>query len=199
MLDGRDVERGSYGHIYAQALIQLHKDLHSPVRHFVASAHKKDVAVAYPWPAWFQSHLAALKRDGAEYGGVRVPDLGFAVRLWMDGKLASFGFSPSCPEYLQEQVNLNLVERFDTVFEQGDPYLAALCLLRAPETVYLFGLNAGLRHDKAEELSSMCLGKARELASEAQDAFRAEVDAAKLSMFRPLIRSGFLEGEQDEN
>lgn len=199
MTEQRDVERGAYGHVYAQALIQLHKDLNSPVRHFVASAHKKDSAVAYPWPAWFKSHLAALRRDRDEYGGVNVPELEFAVRLWIENKLGGFGFCGSCPEYLQEQVNLNLVERFDTVYEQGDPYLAAFCLLRVPETAYLFGLNAGLRHDKAEEVSAMCLGRARELAVEAREAFRVEVEAAKLSMFRPLVRNDFLEDERYEN
>lgn len=193
MTEDWDVARSGYGHVYAQALIQLYKDLHSPVRHFTANPYTPSLAVAYAWPAWFGSHLAALERDRDAYGGVTVPRLSFAVRLWVEQRLDRFGFSGLCPEYLQEQVNLSIAERLTAVYEQGDPYLAALCLLRLPETAYVFGLNAGLRHDKAEQLAEMCLGKARELASEAERELGGAYPAAKVSMFRPTVRDDYLE------
>lgn len=185
-MESFDAVREGYRSVYAQALIQLHKDLDSPIQHFFTSA-RNGVSAGIPWYEAFTGHLAALSRDRQRYGGFFfVPRLSHAVDLWVDGRMSHCGMELSRNVETQRQVNAAISNRLDIVFEQGDPYLAAVCVSRFPNLPYVFCLNTGIPESKAREITAKLVEKANVLAAEAEEAFAKDYPPVKLSMFRPL-------------
>ena len=173
--------------IYAQALIQTRKDLASPIQQFFVSEYGAGTPTAYNWYIVYASNLKALERD--KYGideSLFVPSLTFAVELWMSGKIQNFGLLlDESRNRLQIEINKSIAERLDAVFEQGDPLLCAVCLVRYPELMRHFALNSGLSVSKADEVVSRLVALAEPIAKEAWAEFALDYEPSSVSMFRP--------------
>lgn len=177
-----------YRSVYAQALIQLRKDIASPVQQFMFSPEgKRGTPRLVDWPLAIISHLTALERDKGDFEeSLRVPSLSFAVSLWMENRLRSFGLEHREPrDSVQRYVNDAIQLRLDMIYGQGDPLLAAVCACEFPHTVTGFTRNVGLGAGKADEIAEMILGDAKPLARLARNLFALDHPASARSMFRP--------------
>lgn len=177
-----------YRSIYAQALIQLRKDIASPVQQFMftpagGSAQSRLV----DWPLAMISHLTALERDKGQFEeSLLVPSLSFAVSLWMSDRLRRFGMMNREPrDSIQLWVNDAIQLRLDMIYGQGDPLLSAVCASEFPITVTGFTRNVGLGAGKADEIAEMILRTAKPIALLARNLFALDHPASARSMFRP--------------
>lgn len=176
-----------YRSIYAQALIQLRKDLDAPVQQFFVSQYGAGKPMPYDWHIVVTSHLAALERD--KHGideTLLVPDLSFAVKLWLRGDLINFGMMGR-PERdaIQTAINAAIDLRIETIYGNGDPLLSAICTMEFPELIDVLTRNVGMRVDMAHQIRDMILDEARPKAIDAWTAFGETHPAATISMFRP--------------
>lgn len=185
LLDTAEVQ-GLQG-IYAQTLIQTRKDLASPVQQFFVSGNGVGNATAYNWYFVYGSHLRALERD--KYGideSLFIPSLPTAVELWISGKIHKFGLLlDESRNRLQIDINKNIADRLDAVFEQGDPFLCAVCLTKHPELIRHFARHSGLSASKAEEVVSRLVAMAEPISEEAWREFALDFEPSSVSMFRP--------------
>jgi hypothetical protein len=176
-----------YRSVYAQALIQLRKDLQSPIQQFFFSEYGTKTPKPYDWHQIIGSHLAALERDRHGINPkLFVPSLTTAVRFWMIGllpKLAMCGDERS--NAVQYEVNVAISLRLDSIYGQGDPLLAAVSADAFPETVTSLTRNIGLNLGKIEEIEGLIFDLATPLAKKAWNLFQLEHTPAKISMFRP--------------
>lgn len=178
-----------YRSVYAQALAQLRKDLNAPVQQFFISEYGTKTPRPFDWYQVVASHLTALERD--KHGinpKLFVPSLTSAVRLWMMGllpRLAMTGDERS--DAVQTEVNNSINLRIETIYGQGDPLLAAVCVVEFPDTVTNLTRNIGLQHSMVEQVEEMIFGLANPLAKKAWNLFHLEQSPAKVSMFRPGI------------
>ena len=180
-------ELEGYRGIYAQALIQLRKDLASPVQQFFISEYGTKSPKPFDWHLVVGSHLAALDRDrdGIDES-LFVPTLASAISLWMRGGLLGYGLlGDERRDALQRSVNLAIQVRLDTIYGQGDPLLAAVCIVKYPEILQLLTRNIGLKPSMADHLHELLWEMAIPLDKKAWKLFRLDREAAKISMFRP--------------
>lgn len=177
-----------YRSVYAQALIQLRKDLNAPVQQFYYSVQgRRGNPQPVDWHIVLISHLAALERDKDSYdASLMIPSLSFAVSLWMTDRLLGFGLMSREPrDSMQRFINDALQLRLDMIWGQGDPLLTALCAHEFPSNVRDFTRNVGLGAGKAEEIADLLLREAQPLALVARNLFSMTYEPAKRSMFRP--------------
>ena len=82
-----------YRSVYAQALIQLRKDLNAPIQQFFYSAGgRRGNPQPVDWHIVLISHLAAMERDKGEYDeSLFVPSLPVAIYFWMLDRLSGYG------------------------------------------------------------------------------------------------------------
>lgn len=175
--------------IHAAVLIQMRKDLLSPVQQFYASEYGSHSPAAYDWYIIFASHLAALGRDRDGINSdLRVPALHHAVRMWIHGNLIGYhvGNRQTDAERIQHEVNTAIATRLDAVFDAGDPLLAAVCIIESPLGVHHFARHSGLQVEKANEVTSLIVELARPIAERAWTQFESrDITPAAVSMFRP--------------
>lgn len=143
----------SYQHLYAQLVIQAHRDLDLPVRRLFSKDKQTGEVVGLPWWEALGGHLEALKLDAHfSKSKVQIPSIGEAVGLWSMNKLDTWCIV--CPEKDSVQLNLNsfLSQRLDGVFFGGDPCLTAVMVTTQPQQLKQFAFSAGLNDAKAEEV-----------------------------------------------
>lgn len=176
-----------YRSVYAQALIQLRKDLESPVQQFFFSEYGTKTPKPFDWHQIVGSHLAALERD--KHGinpKLFVPSLTSAVRFWMIGLLPNLAMCGDAEaNAAQYEVNTAIQFRLDTIYGQGDPLLAAVSADTFPDTVHILSRNIGLEPSKVADIEDMIFGLAAPLAKKAWNLFKLQHNPAKISMFRP--------------
>lgn len=189
-MDFDSAELEGYRGVYAQALVQLRKDLSAPVQQLCASVYGSNSPVTYDWYLIVISHLTALDRDRRGIHPLLfVPDLASAVRLWMRGALRDAHMTgDGRRDTFQYEVNHNIALRLDAVYGHGDPLLAAVCVYADPEMVREFALNTGLPYSKAVEVEGRFLAQARPIADRAWQLFSHRHPPCNVSMFRPLRR-----------
>ena len=173
--------------IYAQALIQTRKDLTSSVQQFFVSEYGAGTPVPHAWYTVYGDNLKALDRD--KYGideTLFVPSLSTAVTLWIDGKIQKFGMLlDESRNRLQADINKNIAEKLDTVYEQGDPMLCAVCIVRHPQVIFHLARHSGLSTSKAIEVAERLLEMAEPISENAWKEFSADFEPSNVSMFRP--------------
>lgn len=184
-LDFGDLE--GYRSIYAQAIIQLRKDLQSPVHQFYVSQYGAGNPIAHDWSVVVISHLAALERDKEGIDpSLLVPTLDFAVRLWLRGDLLDFGLMGREPrDSMQRAVNEAIDLRIESVYGAGDAYLTAICVTEFPDFLRHLTRNVGMRVEMSERVSQIIIDDCVPIAREAWERFTEKHDAANISMFRP--------------
>jgi hypothetical protein len=177
-----------YRGIHASVLVQIRKDLNSPVQQFFASDYGSHSPMSFDWYQFFASHLAALGRDKEGiHSALRVPALHHAVRMWIHGNLLGWHVTGETPrDQIQREVNNAIQFRLDGVFDAGDPLLAAICVMESPKGIHFFAAHSGLRAEKADEIANGIIEMARPIAERAWDLFESvEATPTSVSMFRP--------------
>lgn len=173
--------------IYAQALVQTRKDLTSSVQQFFVSEYGAGTPTAHPWYIVYGSNLKALDRD--KYGideTLFVPSLQLAVKLWINGNLQNFGMLlDESRNRLQLDINKNIEEKLDAVYEQGDPLLCAVCLTAYPRMLAHLTTCSGLSPSMAREVVERLLAMAEPIAVQAWQEFSIDFEPSNVSMFRP--------------
>lgn len=185
VLDYGEVE--GYRSVYAQAVIQLRKDLSLPVQQFFVSQYGAGNPIPHDWHIVIASHLAALERDrhGID-ASLLVPDLPSVVRLWLRGCLPGFGMMGREPrDAFQREVNAAIELRIESIYGQGDAFLTAICVTEFPQMLRHLTRNAGLRVEMAEEVADRIIAECGPIAEEAWRVFAEQTAPASVSMFRP--------------
>lgn len=185
ILDWAELE--GYRSIYAQALVQLRKDLDAPIQQFFVSQYGAGKPLPFDWYIVLTSHLGALERDKSGIDEtLLIPDLSFAIKLWLRGDLPRFGMMGKPDrDAIQTSINEAIDLRIETIYGNGDPLLSAVAVMEFPQHLDVITRNVGLRVDKAEEIRDMIIDMARPLAVEAWECFSADCPPASISMFRP--------------
>lgn len=176
-----------YRSIYAQAIVQLRKDLDAPVQQFFVSQYGAGKPMPYDWHIVVISHLEALRRDieGID-PSLFVPELDFVVKRWLRGGLEGFGMTgDERRDAIQASINEAVELRIETIYGNGDPLLSAVAVMEFPEVVDQLTRNVGLRVDMAEQIRDKILETAEPLAEEGWEVFSLCHPPATVSMFRP--------------
>lgn len=137
-----------------------------------------------PWIVYLGEHLALFAKEAD--GLLVVPPVWEAVEHWLYGILEIM--QPlTRPEYEQLQRDLHdgLQEKLDEAFIAGDPYLAALTVVRFPERVKRLCKLADLEDTKSDDVVRELEKRARAVIDRVEAEFPRSFDGTGATSTKP--------------
>lgn len=183
-------EAAKYREIYADSLILLLEDLKSPF--YRVDVNTAERRLKPLWVNHYGSQLEALKGEVREYdASLTVPGIWESIRLWSEGRLLDYNPNDYRPTD-QRQINEEICERLDAVYEGGDPFLNALLVLQDPDHYTALFIKAGIEATKAAEGTFKLKALAYKVADIANQTFPRRFPPAERSAIRPRFLKRFV-------